>query len=107
MKNMEDKIEICQLTCARVGCHCIFYLPLDMIKRLQNTHESFCCLFGHLQNYDAKTDLEIEREKNLELHKKIYELEDAKKPTRKWDKLKVIKCGNAPLAQKSTSDGSV
>jgi hypothetical protein len=56
------EIEFSYITCARAECHTIFGVPKTVEDRLRETHEGFCCPFGHTQSYQGKTQEEKLRE---------------------------------------------
>jgi len=59
-------IQFVQISCARQGCHTIFGIPQPVVDRLQETHESFYCPFGHSQSYPGETpERELEKTKKL------------------------------------------
>lgn len=66
-----DKKEIQMRQTAKINCHTIFAMTLDMKRRKLDSGERFFCPNGHGQSYSEST---VDR-----LHKKIQELKETRK----------------------------
>jgi len=73
----EHIIKFHELTCARVGCHVLFAVTVDMDDRLRETHEDFYCPFGHSNTYPQQTKAE-KLEKELSIAKKEIAIREAR-----------------------------
>lgn len=53
---MFESINFTILCCPRHECHALFALPEDVVDRLRNSKQTFCCPFGHNQSYGGETE---------------------------------------------------
>ena len=69
------------MTCAAKACHVRFYLEDDLNSRLRESGETFYCVFGHSQSYEA--DNKREREL-VDLRRRLELAESSRVTGNQW-----------------------